>query len=73
MEGDQKIDEMRELTRLGLQKMKDHQDSKVMKGVTTLVQLVTTSQGIISTALAACPAASLAWAGVSVFILPVSA
>jgi hypothetical protein len=73
MEGDQQIEEMGELTRIGLQKMIDHQENKVMIGMTALVQLVTTSQGIISTALAACPAASFAWAGVSVFILPVSA
>lgn len=73
MDGDKQIEEMEKLTRLGLQKMKRHQENKVMIGMTALVDLVTTSQEIISDALAACPAASFAWAGVSVFILPVSA
>jgi len=73
MEGEKQITEMQELTRLGLQRMRDHQDNKVMIGMSAVVDLVTASQGIISDALAACPAASFAWAGVSVFILPVSA
>ena len=52
--------------------MEDQGSSKFVAGVGKVVELVKTSKDFIGSALQSCPAASLAWAGVCLLVLPVS-
>lgn len=69
---DERVKKMQEIAEKGFEKMEKQVSSKVSKGMTEVTKLVNHSKSFIKEALKGSESVSLAWAGVCVFILPVS-
>ncbi|RYP49408.1 hypothetical protein DL768_004881 [Monosporascus sp. mg162] len=70
LQGDQRCKEMQSIAQRGLKKMEEQGSSKFIAGIGRVIKLVDQSQQFIGTALQSCASASLAWAGVCLFVLP---